>query len=92
MELDMNPRKTLRLKELPPEVGFQAEWIIRVSKGDALLILKALGGRLKPVEVEAAKELGDALTDLRLKTMEDYIASLRRAVEAMTEGGEDASS
>jgi hypothetical protein len=69
-----------------PEVSYIPRWSFTLSKKDALLVLKALGGRLTDVEVKEAKELGDRLTELRQATGQDYQNSLDRAARAAAEG------
>ena len=64
------------------------EWGFRVSKAEMMLILKALGGRLKEDELPAAKELGDRLTVSRIKEMEHVTETLRKSLrEAGVEFG-----
>ena len=45
-----------------------------------LLVLKALGSRLKPEEVEAARLLGDRLTEQRAGELERTAQRLREAM------------
>lgn len=48
------------------DINLRVRWLFELDRTDALLILKALGGRLKEGrETEAAKELGDILTKRR---------------------------
>lgn len=65
-----------------PSCDMLVSWRFTVSKQDALLILKALGGRLSnPEEVAKAKELGDRLTTLRAASGSDYVQHLVRTAE-----------
>lgn len=68
--------------EGPSETYMQTHWVFRLNKADALLTMKALGGRLREgKETEAAKELGDRLTRLRAKAAADLLGGLLRAEE-----------
>jgi hypothetical protein len=69
-----------------PEVSYIPRWSFTLSKRDALLVLKALGGRLTDHEIKEAKELGDRLTELRQSAGQDYQNSLDRAAHAAKEG------
>jgi 4-hydroxy-3-methylbut-2-enyl diphosphate reductase IspH len=51
-----------------------------VNQNEMLLILKALGGRLKEDEDEDARELCNKLTAERAQALEQTAAQLRRAV------------
>lgn len=44
------------------EVSLKSLWVFSTDADEASLILAALGGRLKPEDVSAARELGDRLT------------------------------
>ena len=58
-----------------------SEWTFTVSNKEMLLILKALGGRLKDDEEdEQAMALGDKLTTLRIKELENVTKQLRDAL------------
>jgi hypothetical protein len=58
------------------------EWSFKVNKSEMLLILKALGGRLKGADlVEEARELGDRLTMSRITEMEAVTLQLRKALD-----------
>lgn len=43
-------------------IKLETTWQIDCTPEEMRLILKALGGRLKPEDVEAAKKLGDSFT------------------------------
>lgn len=55
-------------------------WTFDTTAEDMLLILKALGGRLKGDEVAKAKALGDNLTRARARQLEQTVRQLREAV------------
>lgn len=57
-----------------------SNWTFDTTNEDMLLILKALGGRLKGDEVSKAKALGDNLTRARANQLEHTIRQLREAV------------
>lgn len=69
-----------------PEVVLHHTWVFKLSKRDALLVLKALGGRLTDKDAPEAKALGDRLTVLRANVGQDYQNSLDRAAKAAAEG------
>lgn len=73
----------LREEERPAETFIEMYWHFRLNKADALLVMKALGGRLKEAEVPAAKELGDYLTELRMRAAEENLRGLIKAYENM---------
>jgi hypothetical protein len=56
-------------------------WILELSTPDLRLILKALGGRLKPNEVTIARELGNRLTQDRVKGTQEEVDKLRENLE-----------
>lgn len=59
---DSGPRSEVRILQL---------WEFRLGRRDALLVLQALGGRLFDAEqLHAARELGDRLTALRVRELE----------------------
>jgi hypothetical protein len=60
-------------------------WWFGLNAEDARLVLKALGGRLKPDELVIAKELGDRLTLERSKAA----ATLARQMETNAKHVED---
>lgn len=55
-------------------------YIFELPQPEMLLVLKALGGRLKPEEQEAAKILGDRLTEQRAAELEQTAKQLRYAM------------
>lgn len=57
-----------------------SNWMFDTSNEEMLLILKALGGRLKPGEVAEAKALGDRLTKARADELERTVRQLREAI------------
>jgi hypothetical protein len=61
-------------------------WTIAdLRKEEFLLIMKALTGRLRPEEVEPAKELGNALTRQRMSTMRTTMESNERLFQHLEE-------
>lgn len=71
-----------------PNAHLEVEWIwtFRLGKRDALLVLKALGGRLENnAEREAASELCDRLTVLREATARDQFRALEWAANKAKE-------
>lgn len=65
-----------------PQCDMMVSWRFTVSKRDALLILKALGGRLvSDEEIVEAALLGDRLTVMRANSGQDYVQYLTRAAE-----------
>lgn len=46
-------------------VSLIRRWLFECNSHETTLILKALGGRLKPEDVEEAKKLGDSMTKQR---------------------------
>ncbi len=48
-------------------------WFVELEAAELLLVLKALGGRLKEDEVSAAKALGDRLTQQRAATTDHLL-------------------
>ena len=55
-------------------------YIFELPQDEMLLVLKALGSRLKPEEVEAARLLGDRLTEQRAGELERTAQRLREAM------------
>ncbi len=54
-------------------ITMKTKWIFEVDSAQTLLILKALGGRIKsPADVEAAKALGDDLTKARAVAAQNF--------------------
>lgn len=46
-------------------LSMRPDWTLVVTTPELRLILKALGGRLKPEDIETAEALGDHLTAMR---------------------------
>ncbi len=55
-------------------------YLLDLSHPEFLLVLKALGGRLTPADIDAAKELGDHLTLIRAAELERTAKNLREVV------------
>ena len=61
-------------------------WTIAdLRKEEFLLIMKALTGRLRPEEVETARELGNALTRQRMSTMRTTMEANERLFQNLEE-------
>lgn len=63
-------------------------WRFVLGRRDALLVLKALGGRLAEHEVAEASALCDRLTLQRAAAGRDFHNGLERAAEAVREKGQ----
>ena len=50
-----------------PSVDLILEHTLKLTTPELRLVLQALGGRLKPEDVDKAKQLGDQLTAMRAK-------------------------
>jgi hypothetical protein len=84
----------MEVDEPKAELTGTTTWTFRVYNRDALLIMKALGDRLSTVEeVKEARELGDRLTALRIKHLEqsaETATRLREHLEGATGSTVDA--
>ncbi len=49
-------------------LNMNTTWTLDVTTPELRLILKALGGRLTPAEIEEARLLGDRMTEARAKS------------------------
>lgn len=67
------------------EIHLMPMWRFQCDTQDALLIMKALGGRLNDTEVLKAKELGDKLTIERAKQGRQMMDGLERAAAAVAD-------
>lgn len=66
------------MKEIAAQLSLKAMWVFTLDKSDSLLVLRALGGRLKTAEdINAARELGDRLTRLRAIEAETLSSAMR---------------
>lgn len=63
------------------QLKISPSWIIELDTADLRLVLKALGGRLKPEDVEAARCLGDRLTRDRVAATQREIDILRQNLD-----------
>jgi hypothetical protein len=69
--------------EQGPQMHLQPVWIFELGQRDALLVLRALGGRLStPEETEAARTLGNRLTMQREKLAQGLTKGLEIAAAA----------
>jgi hypothetical protein len=57
--------------------------MIELDADEARLVLRALGGRLSPTEIEEAKQLGDKLTELRAAEAKNLHTQMASHVKAM---------
>lgn len=58
-------------------IGIKSLWIFELDSSESVLILKALGGRLKADETEKAKELGNKLTRQRSQAVETMLEQMK---------------
>lgn len=66
-------------------IGLRVAWVLTLDKRDSLLVLKALGGRLKSdAEIKAASELCDRLTKQRATEAGQLADHLRRHAANIT--------
>jgi hypothetical protein len=63
-----------------PEMNLEPTFAFRLNQTDTLLVLKALGGRLRVDEVPVARALGDLLTAHRAEELERTARQLRDAL------------
>lgn len=70
-----------------PNVTVKMDWTMTLSTEELRLVLKALGGRLKPEEVGDAKALGDRLTALRAATTETTLKWNAKLLANLDEAG-----
>jgi len=57
------------------------EWVFKVNDEEMVIILSALGGRMKQDAVrDKAREIGNRLTVQRLKELEEVTGRLRKAL------------
>jgi hypothetical protein len=73
----------------PAEIQLAPVWVLKLNASDAMLVLKALGGRLNPSkrdgtnEIDQARALGDRLTAMRAHCGRAFTSTLQRAEQAM---------
>ena len=68
----------------PSDTFMQVFWVFRLNKRDALLVMKALGGRLVSDQEQAdAAALGDRLTLLRAQCAKEALHGYAKAEEAV---------
>lgn len=68
---------------MKPSVELQNNWVFKLGPGDSALVLKALGGRLRPEEVQAARELGDMLTEQRARQATHLMGEMKKHAGAI---------
>lgn len=64
-------------------VAGRHEWVVTLGPQEMLLVLKALGSRLRPEEVEAARELGDRLTAQKASVIDTTMRWNRKLLDNM---------
>lgn len=64
------------------------DWSFSLDPAETRLMLKALGGRLKPEDVEAAKALGDELTQQRHQAANALANEMRKHALAAKESSD----
>lgn len=60
------------------DIGIKSTWAVALETEELRLVLKALGGRLKPEDVEPARELGDRLSMQRAQATKTQLAHADR--------------
>lgn len=69
------------------------EWTLKVSTDELVMLLKALGGRLKPEELADAKTLGDNISKLRASSTKSIVLSNEKLMKNLgLDGGGDGES
>ena len=63
------------------QVAMKTEWDMSLTTPEFRLVLKALGGRLRPDEIEEARRLGDLLTQMRTTATESTLRSNQKLAE-----------
>jgi hypothetical protein len=63
------------------EMGMKETWTINLDINELRLILKALGGRLKPEDLETANELGIELSRMRANVTKNKIQAADRLLQ-----------
>lgn len=59
----------------------KTEWQVTFTVVELRLVLKALGGRLKPEDVEDAKSLGDHVAKLRASFSKSHLESVDKLLK-----------
>jgi hypothetical protein len=67
------------------EVGMKEIWSLNVDTAELRLILKALGGRLKPEDLDEAKSLGNDLSRMRANVTKNKIQASDRLLHDVGE-------
>jgi hypothetical protein len=60
------------------DIGVRQTWTMVLETEELRLVLKALGGRLKPEEIEAARALGDRMSIQRASATKSALAHADR--------------
>jgi hypothetical protein len=61
----------------------EAIWWFALDARETALMLASLGGRLRPEQESAARELGDKLTELRAKESDHFAEQMERHLRNM---------
>lgn len=69
-------------------VDTKLEHVLTVNAEELRLILKALGGRLKPEDVEPAKALCDTITRIKAKSVESHLRANQKLIENLDKAAE----
>ena len=67
-----------------PNVTVTPNWSLHVDTAELRLVLKALGGRLRPEDLEAANELCDKLTLARSDSTKSMLAQAEQTIASVT--------
>jgi hypothetical protein len=62
-------------------IQMEVTWLFRLNGAQSRLVLAALGGRLRPDQIEEAKELGDELTLLRAQWADQFANEMDKHAE-----------
>ena len=62
------------------DLSMRSTWTLELSSEELVLVLKALGGRLKPEERDAARLLGDDVTLNRIDQTREQMDRLEQNV------------
>ena len=66
-------------------VSLISEWNVSLTTQEFRLVMKSLGGRLKPEEIKDAKNLGDRLTRMRGQALQKGLKDAERLLAVVDE-------
>lgn len=69
------------------DIGIKSTWTMTLETEELRLVLKALGGRLKPEDQDAARELGNRLSVQRAKASKKQLAHADRLLADVAAAG-----